>query len=549
MAEPAKKFFVVPPEPEPEVTIAAPLRQPRSMTAAAEVLDFKRYGASKGVRAQAWQKAAWDYYDQVGELKFAFNLISQVVGRVMLYAAISEDTADVPMEVDDFLKTIEDAGIRHAPDTKKACDLAAEAMRNLVTTSEQSELLRTASLNMSIAGECYLYQDREKECWSIASIEEFIPGDPPRLQSSRSQSNNNPAAQGGSRTLPKDVYAARIWRKHPRWSMDADSSMLGVLDQVEKVVLFDQVQRAISRSRLNAGLIWIPTGVTIAEHPDKPVDVAISDFTKTPVENESSLMQVSPLILSGAKEQGEPKRVELARQIDEQLLKASELALDRMLAGLDIPKDVVKGLSEVKYANSVIIDDSLYKAHIEPLVILICDALTSAYLYPLLRKNGVEEKLARRFVIWYNPSQIVTRPDRSQSANEGYDRGILSARTWRAARGYSELDAPDEKEMVFRMAWDKAQVPPEMASILVEALAPNFFQEARAANQAASMVPPEVAQMLGQQPGQPAQSNQSMVDESPATTQQQSGGQFPSEGVQPPPPAGPGPGRPGPNTP
>lgn len=520
------------------------LNHPRAMTAAAEVLNFKKLQTGAARKTQAWQRAAWGYYDQVGELKFAFNLISQVVSRVMLYAAISEDTGDVPMDVSDFLKTLEP---EHPTKVGKACELADEAIRHLSSTSEQSEILRLASLNMSITGECYLYLDKAKGKWNIASIDEFIPGNPPKLQTTRSNATN-PNATNGTKTLSSDTYAARIWRKHPRWSDEADSSMLGVLDQVEKVVLFDQVMRSISRSRLNAGIVWIPNGITVidGESNTKPVDQAISDFTKMPVEDESSAAQVTPLILTGPKEQGEPKRVDLARQIDEQLIRASETALDRTLAGLDIPKDVVSGLSDVKYANSVVIDDSLYKAHIEPLVILICDALTDAYLQPLLKANGVDEDLARRFVIWYNPAQIVTRPDKSQSANEGYDRYLLSGPTWRRARGYSDLDAPDEDEIRFRKALE-AQIPPELAVVLVESLAPDFFRKVRDQNRTTAGVPQDVQQILqGEQSPTSPDEEMRVGNESPTTTRHESGGSVNPNGSQPPPTPGPGPGRPGP---
>lgn len=552
MAEAQRRFF----DDGGEAAEAVPLSHPRAMTAASQVIDFKKSGPNDR-RVLAWQKAAWGYYDQVGELKFSFNLISQIVSRVMLYAAISEDSADVPLDVDTFLSTMPPGN--KPKNIGDVCEAANKAMRALVTPAEQSELLRMAALNMSIPGECYLYHDQEKDRWQIASVDEFIPGRPPRLQSTRtgaSGSTTTSGIQGGQRTLPENTYAARIWRKHPRWSDEADSSMLGVLDQVEKVVLFDQVMRAISRSRLNAGIVYVPNGLTVDGADGTPVDVAIADFTKSPIEREDAAAQVTPLVLTGPSDAGkELKRIELAREIDEQLLTAAEMAMDRTLAGLDIPKDVVSGLSDIKYANSVVIDDSLYKAHIEPLVLLICDAFTTAYLHPMLLKQGFDKELVQRFVIWYNPSQIVTRPDRSQAANEGFDRFLVSGDAWRRARGFSDLDAPSEDEIINRLALS-AQIPPEIGAVLIENLNRKFFSHVREVAKSQAGMPSEVAEVLEgidlnsvvDMPEGRLSDNESAQpgQETPQTTQHKSGGDVNANGTSPPPTRGPGPGRPGP---
>jgi hypothetical protein len=481
---------------------AVPFSHPRAMTAASEVIDVSKRASIRGT--QAWQRSAWDYYDQVGELKFAFGLISQVVARALLYVAIIEDTAEVPIDTKAFLENLPPEVTAAADKTREAIAVADEALADLVYRSVgQSEMLRSLALNLSIPGECYLVDDTARDRWTIASVSELLPGDPPRLRSTRptaTQMGGGPAVSIG-RELNKRAYVARMWRSHPRWYDEPDSSMLGVLDQVEKVVLFDQVMRTIARSRMNAGAIYIPNGLTAKT--GKTVEESLIEATTTPVEDETSGHTVTPLLITGPPELGQLiKYIEMGRKIDADLLAAEDRAIDRMLAGLDIPKDVVSGMAEVRYANSVIIDDSLYKAHIEPLILLICDALTTAYLHPLLKKKRVKEDLLRKIVIWYNPSQIVTRPDRSQAANEGYDRFLLSGEAWRRARGYSDLDKPDDAELILRLALEKIQIPPEIAAVLVEAVSPEFFEKARSASQEAAGVPSEVAQMLGKSNGQ-----------------------------------------------
>lgn len=531
---PARRFFDVNKESGPDIGPAAPATSaaydaPRAVTASATVLDLRKRGQQAMMsRNQAWQEAAWGYYDQVGELKFAFNLISQIVSRAMIYAAVIEDSSEVPVEAQAFMGKVAtgEAAIPVQGKVAEAARVADEALRDL-TASSQAEMLRSFALNLSIPGECYLVNDSGR--WIVASISEITPGDPPRLR----HTNNANASAGtgsGGKNLPPDTYIARIWRSHPRWSGEADSSMLGVLDQVEKVVLFDQVMRTISRSRLGAGVIFIPAGLTPAS--GKSLEEALIEVTTMPVEDESVATTVTPLLLTGPPELGEKiKRIDLSRQIDEQLTAMSQDAIDRVLAGLDIPKNIVAGMSDTRYSNALVIDDSLYKAHIEPLILMICDALTQAFLRPALRKAGIAEEIVGKFVVWYNPSAIVTRPDRSQAANEGYDRYLLSGESWRRARGYSDLDAPSDDELLLRLALDKTTIPPDLAAALIERINPEFFNKARGESQEAAGVPDEVSKLLSGDTPAPAEAPNT---ESATVTREQSGGEISQGGAMPP---------------
>ncbi len=506
---------------------------PRASTASAQVIDLRKRGgaAASMSRNKAWQEAAWGFYDQLGELKFAFNLVSQIVSRALIYPAVIEDSSEVPIEAKAFLDEVKraiavDIGTDGKSNLTNAAKIADDALRSL-TADSQTEMLRQFALNLSIPGECYLVHDGNR--YLVASISELTLGNPPTLR----HSNTNLTGEGGlGKKLSPNDYVARIWRSHPRWSAEADSSMLGVLDQCEKVVLFDQVMRTISRSRLGAGLIFIPAGLTPAN--GKSLEEALIEVTTGPVEDESVVATTTPLLLTGPPDLGEKiKRIELSREIDEQMVKLSDAAIDRVLAGLDIPKNIVSGLQDTRYSNALVVDDSLYKAHIEPLILMICDALTQAYLRPALRRAGVDETIVSKFVVWYNPAAIVTRPDRSQAANEGYDRYLLSGEAWRRARGYSNLDAPDEDELIMRMALEKSQIPPDVASVLIENLHPDFFRKQRAAGQSNSGVPSDVADLLSGKTdvAEPAQAPPS---ESELTTAEQSGGELSQGGSMPP---------------
>jgi hypothetical protein len=93
--------------PVPGAYTAASYSAPRPITAAAvqmklddkgEVEKFKqrRKGGSTD-----WQNEAWEYYDAIGEIKYAFNLVASVVSRIRLYAAAVDNPAENPVAARD----------------------------------------------------------------------------------------------------------------------------------------------------------------------------------------------------------------------------------------------------------------------------------------------------------------------------------------------------------------------------------------------------------------------------------------------------------------
>jgi hypothetical protein len=267
------------------------------------------------------------------------------------------------------------------------------------------------------------------------------------------------------------------------------------------LVLLDQAMRNMARRAMNAGLVFIPNGITAyaPSESEETVADAIAASALQAVESESALSTVTPKVVTGPAELGKEIRfIPLTAATDANLAAAAQKLMERILIGIDIPKDVVKGLADVKFANAIVIDDDLYRAHIEPLILLIVDTLTAVYLRPQLLKglSAAETAIADRVVMWADTSTIVTRPDKSQAANEGWDRHLLSGEAWRRARGFSDTDAPDEEEVVRRVAVERAPVSPEMASVMLTSLAPSFFEQAAKANAEQSGIPPDVSELL-----------------------------------------------------
>jgi hypothetical protein len=272
----------------------------------------------------------------------------------------------------------------------------------------------------------------------------------------------------------------------------------------------------------------LPDGLSVAASPDpdypydedgdfneqfNPEEAAddfedqLIDAMTTPIKDEDSASAVVPLIIRGPAELGDKiHQFKFERSFDPALAERSDRVLERIMQGLDVPKDIVTGLANVKYSNALQIDESLYKAHIEPLMLLIVDALTVMYLRPYLIANGYSEAEVKNVCIWYDPSLVATRNDRATDADSGFEKMAISYDTWRRAHGFSESDAPDPKELALRLVIQKGQVTPELTEAMLQAVAPELMAGIRnkAMEESGAEIPPEIDQLLTGVPAEDA---------------------------------------------
>ena len=524
-----------------------PLNTPRGLTAGAQRIKISDKQATEKLRqSQAddadWQNRAWDAYEDTGEIHFAFNLVGNVISRIRFYPAADVSPNVAPAYVED----VKDL-------TPGIAGAAGAAMRRISDTQgDFSSLARHMAINLSVPGECYLVQIparttissagtfTEPESWEIRSKDEVIvSGGPEPVIKVRSRPGDKDADLV---QLPKTSFVGRIWRRNPRYSKLADSSMRPILELVDELCCSTPRSRPRPARRLNSGILFVPdglsassptqfpavvegeNGVIVPLDPNEPLPADIDEFEEallegmmTPIADPSDASAVVPILVRGPAELGDKIRlINFERTFDPSLVQRADRVLDRILQGLDLPKDIVSGLANVRYSNAINIEDSLFKAHIEPLTLLICDALTDVYLRPALMAAGYTVEQAARIRVWYDPSEVVARPNRNADAIQAYDRYALSARSLREANGFNESDAPAPAELILRMLLQKGPIGPDLAEALMRGIAPLAMETARGASQEASdnPLPPEVQELLN--PG----STQNQQPAAPETAEQ-----------------------------
>lgn len=508
-------------------TKSLPFSTHRNLTAAAQVLDIstaegRTNYTKRRTSSQGWQDEAWLYSDNIGEISYAFTVVANALSRVRLYAAEVIDPASPPL---------------YADQDKQTGQAAIDTLARLSSAfGGIPGLMRDAAMNLQISGECMLVQrpanpfarPPQPESWDIRSSDEVVINADGKFVII-------PREDGGKADgieLPKGAYVARIWRPHPRFSDSATSSMRPILDLCAELMLLNKTFRATARSRLNSGMLYLPDGISVAASVDvdpfaaeeeiettedgaTPItgldaadqsdtdefEEALLEAMTTPIADEESAAAVVPLLVRGPQDLGEKIRyIQFERAFDPALKERSAEVLDRIMQGLDVPKEIVKGLSALKFSTAQIVDVQLYQAHVEPLALLICDALTTVYLRPALRSQGLPEDEISKHVVWYDPSEVTTRPNRAEDADKGFQNHLISGSSWRKAHNFTDDDAPTSTELAVRMLEEKGTITPELAESLLSIIAPEIMSAVREASQAANpetALTPDINDALG----------------------------------------------------
>lgn len=479
--------------------IARSASTPRPLTASAVRLNLKDPRESNEfirriTRKNSWQSQAWDYYDYIGEIKFSANLIANYVSKINIFPAYVTTQDSVP------------SAVRHHPDVEEYLPLINEIFSLLNTgIGGVSGYLRTAALCQFIAGEHYLVCEPgnpvtgRPERYSVRSTDEIYTDKMALTPSGRPQVFIKPEPDSDKDEyipLPDGTYISRMWRSHPRFSAQADSALRGILDDADDLLTYSREGRILSRSRSSASLLFIPDSLDDSAYPDDPTqdpeaqdgsDDAhdslaeyISQALNEAAFQDEHVNHYAPIILRGPADAGDGIRfIDLSRPMDNLHSKMVDDKLDRILNALDIPKDLAKGLSDLKYNSGALIEDSLYNSHVEPLILLLVDQLTSAFLRPALRANGVPEEIISKVVVWYNPSAIMAKPTKSQAANFGYENHIISGAAWRDANGFTTSDQPTQTETGRRLLIDKVVLDPALTNALISKILPELMESAR----------------------------------------------------------------------
>lgn len=423
---------------------------PRSLIASAvQVKLSDRSWKDFRLRDEEWQVECWRLYDIIGELHFAANYLGSACSRVRIYVADVDEKGRVGDEVED------DAEVQAIADTLFGGPASkAEAMRSL-------------GIGLTVAGEMFLIgraeRDADPETWMVVAPSEL-----------KRQAGSMYVDLGGGKQelVPQKDLVIRLWTPHPRRMRYADSptrAALAVLREIEQLTkfVFSQIDSRLS----GAGILPIPSNLSFPYGDDvasgaEGLMQALTDAATAGIAGHGTASAVVPILVEmdpDAINAMPDKPIRFDSDLSEHAKELRDEAIRRLSLALDMPPEVLTGTGDTNHWSAWHIEESAVKIHIEPMVTRICQALTIAYLQPLLKLKGKDPK---RFTFWFDTAPLTVRPNRLQDTLNLYERGIVSARAVLLAGNYHpNLDAPDTEEENVRFIKEVILRDPSLFSV------------------------------------------------------------------------------------
>lgn len=490
----------------PTKTVTAAGTQPKHAPLGSLIASAQRLtrgtikGRARVITAQGWQTDAFDMYDLVGELWAFDGALAGKLSQARLYVGTMEtgsEQTDAPTPVDD------------------------EQINSILDSigggaSGLAQLMRRCGLNLSLPGEAWWagipnrlmppnhgqpvsvtdpYPDQSEGSpgidihdltWRVLSVAEI----------SSDTSGNVTLQLGGGpgekiTVNPDDIFLVRTWDPHPRKSWEANSPARASLPVLRELVGLTMLVSAHIDSRLSgAGVFYIPAsyiralaaalGVT-EEEAEAKFTAALTEVMVTPISDRASTSSVVPFSLVVPDEAIDKFRHQtFSTPLDGEAKGLRDDAIRRLALGQDAPPENMLGSGAQNHWGQFLSQIETVASHVEPKLALICDSLTTQFLWPVLMQTGMDPEGARRYVIWYDTSDLVTRPNKSTDATNLHDRGVLSDEALRTAAGFDEVDAPepDPRARAFEIAM---QLLKERSSVLAEITIPELVDQIEAA--------------------------------------------------------------------
>lgn len=450
--------------PEPRRRIVRMTDKP-VVTAAATPLSAAKIGRQW---SQAWQDEAWEHYDQVGELRFVANAIAGSMAQASFYVGEINDVSDDVRPVDE--------------------GVVADVFQTFGgSQAEREELIRRMGLQLFVAGDGWIVgvppevlddgryttdgipplgRSLADLRWLVLSVQEL----------SVRQGRIELRLGDRVRTVSEDdAVLIRVWRPHPRAYWEADSPVRSNLPVLRELVgLTKHISANIDSRLAGAGLLILPQSVSVmggigqTEDDDPDADPFLNDLMDsmlTPIKDRDAASAVVPLVIKVPDEVaasvGQSNLITFSTPFDERSKELRDEAIRRLALGLDVSPELLLGMGEVNHWSGWLIDEQNAKTHIGPVLGLVCNAITDAYLHPALAEAGVADP--SRFRVWYDMTDLTLRPDRSTAARELFDRGVISAESLRMHSGFDDSDAPPaEQDPAIAIALAAGQSAPSL---------------------------------------------------------------------------------------
>lgn len=395
--------------------------------------------------AEGWHEEVWNYYDCIGEFRYACDWIGAQLSKALIYA------------------TVETAG-----GVEKVADGAIlEYLSALFGNADgRAEMFRLIGIHMSVTGECFLvgYPDPDPmgdggDKWEVAASTMVTR---PATDSPTDSWKVNDVTLTDVKN--DDVLCIRIWRPHPKKPYLSISPAKAIRTTLNELYKLSQHVSAQVDSRLaGAGVLLMPSTMQLptppqvegqdavvqkANNADELMKILMEAMARS-IQNRDDASALVPIVVTASAEDiAAVKHLTFWSELDEKAIELRKEAIGRLALGMDMPPEVLQGVGDSNHWSAWQADESAIKSHTEPLLKIITTALGREYLRPLLADDPAYagDRLSA-YSVAADTSEMRLRPNRSKEALELYNLGELSGEALLRETGFDANDKMDKDEL------------------------------------------------------------------------------------------------------
>lgn len=396
-----------------------------------------------------WQNDAWNFYNDTPELHNTADYIGAACSLVRLYVS----------EVDEYGQPQGEVGAPATSKDGKETSDADPAIGGLAASlfggpGGKAEILRALGVSLTVAGETYLIGQG-----SVGRRNKWYTVAPNEIRKIDDSHVSIAVGNGRYETLNLATnMVIRVWTPHPQLMFRADSPTRGVLiplRQQRELVRFLSSQLV---SRLaSASLLPVPSQIDFP-----PTDAhaggwegviqQLYEAITSNLQGAGTAAMIAPILMPMG-----PEALAAMANIEpivfESILSSQAIDLRKELretiaVGLNVPMEIQLGGREMNHWSIWWANEEFIIKTIAPLMGRICDALTTAYLHPALKRMGKDPS---RYMFWYDTAPLANSANRLADAKDLNTLGILSDAAVLTAGAFHSSDAMgiEEKEQRF----------------------------------------------------------------------------------------------------
>lgn len=417
-----------------EIALAERIDDMTALTAASWTRNAQALVASQRglvTSYSSWQRELWDYYETCGEYNLAVTWRSNMISRVRLRAAEIHADLDEPQIVD----------------SGPAAEIVNELFGDI---GGQADALAALSTYLDVPGEGWIV-DENGQLRTYSSDEIRAYGKPNTYEVI---ADDSLPSQQRWRPLDPNSLITRVWRPHRRMRHEAFSPAKSARQAIRELDLVNRHIQAQYLSRLaSAGIVVLPEELTFPTRPefDDAADPFVAEWiatAKQAIETPGTAAAVVPIPMRVPAEFVEKvQHIDFTLKIDDKIIEKRDAARRRLAGIINIPTELLFEAGSINHWGLWQLEESGVKTYLTPDVELIVNAVTRGQLRPRLLARGEDPDVVRRSVVWYDLSEIVSRPNNVDNVTKAYDRLEVSGRALRRAIGLDEDSAPTRQEL------------------------------------------------------------------------------------------------------